>query len=244
MARHVENHTSGSLVQHLHVLRRSRLKAAAACLLWLAAGAAAWSDEQARVVRAVDGDTIEVRVLQTRRLERVRLIGVSAPELKGDQPFSRESRQYLRELVGGEPVNLVSDHFSADRDKYGRLLRYVVLPWGLDANAEMIRTGHARLYPNIRFNKLDEYRKLEVVACNRKAGGWGAGAGWGPCALVVPGPRPSAEAGTPNVYVTRSGGKYHTADCPTLKGAGMLMPLTQAIAAGLKPCKRCSPRKP
>lgn len=207
--------------------------------------AASWCHEQAKVVRVVDGDTVEVRIVQTRILERVRLIGVAAAELKGSQPFSKEAREYLRVLVAGELVNLVADKFSSDRDKYGRLLRYVVLPWGLDANAELIRTGQARLYPNFPFDKMDEYRKLEAVACHRKAGGWGADAGWGPCAaVVVQSPRPGADAANPNVYVTRTGGKYHTANCPTLKGAGMLMPFAQAVGSGLKPCKLCSPRRP
>ena len=240
----MEDHTRGSPVQHLHILTRRRLVAVAVCLIWAAAWAAAFSDEQAKVVRAVDGDTIEVRIRETGRLERVRLIGVSAAELKGGQPFSKEAREYLRVLVAGEAVTLVSDKFSADRDRYGRLLRYVVLPRGLDANAELIRTGHARVYPNFPFNKMDEYRKLEAVACHRKAGGWGAGAGWGPCAaVVVQSPRPDADGANPNVYVTRTGGRYHTADCPTLKGAGMLMPFAQAVGRGLKACKLCSPRK-
>ena len=219
-----------------------RPRASLLAVLLLAAGATvAWADEQAKVVRAIDGDTIEVRVLETRRLEKVRLIGVEAPEMRGSEPYSREAREYLRVLLSGEPVNLVPDKFSADRDKYGRLLRYVVLPWGLDANAELIRTGHARLYPSVPFNKMDEYRKLEAVACNRKAGGWGAVADWGPCsAAVAERPNPAGGAAHANVYITRTGGRYHTADCPTLKGAGMLMPYEQAVERGLKPCKRCS----
>jgi micrococcal nuclease len=72
-----------------------------------------------QVVKVVDGDTIHVRVGD--RMERVRYIGVNAPEL--GQPGGREATEANRKLVEGQPVNLELD--IQDRDRYGRLLAYV-----------------------------------------------------------------------------------------------------------------------
>lgn len=204
------------------------------------------ADEPARIVKVVDGDTLEVRLMDgSNRSERVRLIGVDAAELRGDQPFARQARDYLRILTGGERVDLVSDKGCQDRDKYGRLLRYVVLLYGLDVNAELIRTGHARVYAGAPFSRLDAYLKLEAEACRRGIGGWGAtGAGWGICDKGAPGKGRASAGGERVVYLSRRGSRYHTADCPTLKGMGMMIPLAQALARGMKPCKICSPPGP
>ena len=43
------------------------------------------------------------------------------------------------------------------------------------------------------------------------------------------------------VYVTKSGEKYHTADCSYLTDSAMPVSLEQAIAEGKTPCSRCHP---
>lgn len=43
------------------------------------------------------------------------------------------------------------------------------------------------------------------------------------------------------VYVTKSGEKYHTADCTYLTNTSMPVSLDQALAEGKKPCSRCHP---
>jgi micrococcal nuclease len=210
----------------------------------LALCGAAWADERAMVVRAVDGDTLEVRMLDgSDRSERVRLIGVQASELRTHEAWSVEAQQHLRFLAAGETVRLVADTTSSDRDRYGRLLRYVVLRDGRDVNAELIRSGSGHAYLRFPFDKMGEYRKLQGEACRAKAGGWGAGAGWGECPApaVVAAP---AIGGDPTIYVTRSGEKYHASGCGSLRGGGTPMRLSQALARGLTPCGACSPPGP
>ena len=73
---------------------------------------------QATVLRVIDGDTFELS-----GGERVRLIGVDAPEL--GRPGSNEAIQFVRERVEGRTVWLEAD--GADRDRHGRLRRYVWL---------------------------------------------------------------------------------------------------------------------
>ena len=73
---------------------------------------------QATVLRVIDGDTIELS-----GGEHVRLIGVDAPEI--GSPGSNEAARFVRERVEGRTVWLEAD--GADRDRHGRLRRYVWL---------------------------------------------------------------------------------------------------------------------
>lgn len=109
--------------------------------------------QEARVLRAIDGDTIEIE-----GGERIRYIGIDAPELEGqrDGPdcFAPEAAQKNRELVAGKTIELLSD--TEDRDLHGRLLRYVFAD-GVFVNAELARLGFAEAQsfaPNLRFQQL------------------------------------------------------------------------------------------
>ena len=85
------------------------------------------------VARIVDGDTLELG-----NGEIVRLVGIDTPEV--GQCGYQEASDALSRLVLGRQVRLtVSDE---DRDRYGRLLRYVdVGP--VDAGLRLIRSGLA-----------------------------------------------------------------------------------------------------
>jgi micrococcal nuclease len=132
--------------------------------------ASAW----AYVVRAVDGDTIEVRL--DGRLEDVRYIGVDTPEtVKPDTPvqcFGPQASRFDHGLVEHRRVRLV---FGAERrDIYGRLLSYVYLGERF-VNAELLRRGFARtltIAPNDRFAKY--FKRLEIAAARAGEGLWGA----------------------------------------------------------------------
>jgi micrococcal nuclease len=76
----------------------------------------------ARVVAVHDGDTLSVVI--GRRKERVRLIGIDAPEL-GQRPWGANAKKYLRELVALSGNSVVLEFDLDKRDKYGRLLAYV-----------------------------------------------------------------------------------------------------------------------
>lgn len=86
--------------------------------------------EPAKVVRVVDGDTLSVRVSDGSE-ERVRLIGIDAPESKSPDeaencPEGEQAAAHLQEaLPKGSRVWLSKD--VSERDRYGRLLRYVWL---------------------------------------------------------------------------------------------------------------------
>jgi micrococcal nuclease len=129
---------------------------------------------RAFVVRAVDGDTIEVRI--GGRLEDVRYIGVDTPEtVKPDTPvqcFGPRASSFNHHLVEGHWVRLV---FGVERrDIYDRLLAYVHLGPRF-VNASLVRRGLARsltIPPNDRFAPL--FRRLELRAARLGRGLWGA----------------------------------------------------------------------
>ncbi|MHB8984253.1 MAG: thermonuclease family protein, partial [Carboxydocellales bacterium] len=96
-----------------------------------------------KVKRVVDGDTFII----TKHNDRVRLIGVDAPESvkPGEEPqhYGHEASNYLNNLLAFQEVKLV---FDLDRrDKYGRLLAYVYLKDGTFVNASLLKEGYARV---------------------------------------------------------------------------------------------------
>ena len=133
------------------------------------AGCVADIEDQVRVVRIIDGDTIEIE-----GGERVRYIGIDTPEVyPSAEYYGMEAWEKNQELVGGCLVTLESD--VSDRDRYGRLLRYVYVD-GVFVNAELVRLGCARAEPyppDTRHHELLEQLEEEARAAHR--GLWGAG---------------------------------------------------------------------
>lgn len=129
--------------------------------------------ERGVVVRVVDGDTIEVDLNGVR--ESVRYIGIDTPETVHPQKpvecFGREASARNRALVEGKSVVLVRD--VTDRDKYGRLLRYVYID-DLFVNEVLVREGYATVYtypPDVREDV--RLREAERVARREGVGLWG-----------------------------------------------------------------------
>jgi micrococcal nuclease len=166
-------------------------KAAAIVVLALVAAAGCGSDGDgdealghaatARVLRVIDGDTIEVSVGGTE--EDVRYIGVDTPEtVKPGAPvdcYGPQASAANHRLVEGRTVRLVFDR--ERRDAYGRLLAYVYARAGGEAgkplfvNAALVRGGYARtleIAPNTAH--APELRRLEARSGRAGRGLWGA----------------------------------------------------------------------
>lgn len=139
-------------------------------------------EERGRVVWVHDGDTVTVR-LGTKN-EHVRLIGVDAAELDDTRPewhaLAEQAQAYARSRLKGRDVVLLRDRLCADRDEFGRLLRYLILPGGDDFNLELIRKGHARAYTRFRFSRSREFSVAEREARASRVGRWAEGAAQGP----------------------------------------------------------------
>lgn len=136
-----------------------------------------------RVTSVVDGDTMKVNIDD--HVTTVRLIGIDAPESrKPDTPVecgSRKATQRLRRLAfspAGTPrrVTVVTDPSQSRRDRYGRLLGYVISARGRDFNRELVKAGWAKTYryQGKRYRKLGSYRRAQTYAKRKKRGVWRA----------------------------------------------------------------------
>ncbi len=112
--------------------------------------------QRARVARIVDGDTLHVEV--DGRDETVRLFGINAPEV--GQPCADEATARLRALAAGE-VRLLPD--ARNRDRYGRLLRYVYARDGLSIDAALVAEGLALAW------RKDGALRLGIIAVEEDA---------------------------------------------------------------------------
>jgi len=122
-----------------------------------------------RVTRVLDGDTLELD-----NGERVRLIGVDAPETHHPeipvQRFGEEATEFLKRFAEGFECTLEYEPNNI-RDQYGRLLAYVFVGDRL-ANAEIIRRGYAYAYTRFPFRRQAEFIMLEREAREKQYGLW------------------------------------------------------------------------
>lgn len=130
---------------------------------------------ETRVVRIVDGDTIVVLINGVQ--EKIRLIGVDTPEIfdaRGSaQCFGEEASEFTKSLLKNQAVRLEADATQDDRDKYGRLLRYVFLSDGTFVNGEIITQGYGHEYTYRRPYKYQtEFKTAELNAREAKKGLW------------------------------------------------------------------------
>jgi micrococcal nuclease len=131
---------------------------------------AAWFRLQANVIAVVDGDTLDARLEDGKR-ERIRLIGIDAPERGAC--YSANATAVVRQLAQGKRVELVGDRSQDRRDRYGRLLAYVVLAGGADLGQVLIANGNGRVYVFKKpFAKLGVYRAAEAAAKSSSNGLW------------------------------------------------------------------------
>jgi endonuclease YncB( thermonuclease family) len=122
----------------------------------------------ARVVKVLDGDTLEV-VREagpggggTRRL-RIRISGIDAPE-RG-QPWWRRARMALADRSLGEPVRINA----VTTDRWGRTVGEVYAD-GVCVGCELVRDGHAWVYR--RFSDDPVLLALEADARRARRGLW------------------------------------------------------------------------
>jgi micrococcal nuclease len=131
--------------------------------------------QKGRVVGVHDGDTITVRL--SSGTEKVRLVGIDSPELDDERPEYRAAgyaaREYARSRIDGITVTLEADGKQPDRDRYARLLRYVILGDGTNLNEELVRKGYARVFDRFKFDLKARFKEAEAEARQGALGLWG-----------------------------------------------------------------------
>ena len=128
-----------------------------------------------KVTKVVDGDTIKVDIGGT--IETVRMIGVDTPEIKDPrktvQCFGKEASAKTKELLENQMVKLEADKTQNDKDKYGRLLRYIYLENGTFINKKLIEEGYAFEYTyQIPYLYQTEFKAAQQLAETNNLGLW------------------------------------------------------------------------
>lgn len=127
-----------------------------------------------KVINVVDGDTIKTSIRGN--VETIRLLAIDTPETvdprKPVQCFGKEASNKMKDFVSGKYVKLIDDRSQGNRDKYGRLLRYVYLEDGTFINAEMVKQGYAFSYKQYPTRYLEQFNKYEKEAREKNLGLW------------------------------------------------------------------------
>lgn len=118
-----------------------------------------------QIVNVVGGDTLDINI--DGQKTRTRVIGIDTSETvdprKAVQCFGIEASNKAKEILTGQYVTIESDSSQADKDKYGRLLRYITFPDGTDYGLFMIGNGFAHEYTyNIPYEKQSDYKQAET----------------------------------------------------------------------------------
>lgn len=128
---------------------------------------------EAEVIKVTDGDTIDIKYKS--KQYKVRLLCVDTPEsVKTNvdvQPYGKEASDYTRQKVLDKEVKLIFD--KGLRDRYNRLLAYVLVDDTYFLNADLVKSGYARVEivsPNSGLS--DYFKSLQKEAIQEKKGFW------------------------------------------------------------------------
>ena len=129
---------------------------------------------KAYISDVTDGDTLEVNFRN--KEYKVRLLCIDTPEsVKAGvdvQPYAREASELTKKLALHKNARLVFE--KGLRDRYGRLLAYIILDNGDNLNALLVRNGYARVEfvsPNKKYKEY--FLKLQSQAIKDRVGMWG-----------------------------------------------------------------------
>ncbi len=128
------------------------------------------------VVSITDGDTIKVNMDNETVI--LRLIGIDTPELHHPtEPvgcFAQEAKDFAVKKLLGKKVGLEVDDTQDNVDKYGRLLRYVILEDGTNFNLEVIERGFGYEYTyRDPYKYQSEFKAAQQSAKTQRIGLWG-----------------------------------------------------------------------
>lgn len=213
-----------------------------------------------KIVSVTDGDTIKVAI--NGKTETLRLIGIDTPEVVDPrttvQCFGQEASDHAKNILVGKSVYLEADDSQSERDKYDRLLRYVIFEDGTNFNKQMISDGYAYEYTyNVPYKYQQEFKTAQQDATTNSRGLWAASACGGqrtkPQAVTpTPAPAPAPVQAQPasecnikgnissedeKIYHTPNGRYYDKTQIDTSKGERYFCSETEAQNAGWRASK-------
>ncbi|EXJ09515.1 MULTISPECIES: thermonuclease family protein [Nitrincola] len=109
--------------------------------------------QSAQVRYVIDADTLVLN-----NGERVRLLGIDAPELgrdgQPDEPYAREGKKWLEGLLREHDHRVLLQYGQERKDRYGRSLAYLFLPDGTNLQRALLSDGwvmQVHVAPNLEF---------------------------------------------------------------------------------------------
>jgi len=130
---------------------------------------------EVEIVRVIDGDTLDVRVVAGGEVVRVRLWGVDTPEIgrdgSADEPLARESSELTEAFLSAGRATLRLEPHST-RDRYGRLLAHVTSPEGRDLAGALLDAGLAHAVERWPHSAMDVHTQRETRARRAGVGLW------------------------------------------------------------------------
>lgn len=118
---------------------------------------------EGKVIRVLDGDTIEV--LREKHPERVRLNGIDCPEKA--QAFGMKAKQFTSDLCFGNVVSVEE----RGHDRYGRTIGGIKTADGIDVNHELVAAGMAWWYEKYSPHE-NQLKDLQEKSRSEKRGLW------------------------------------------------------------------------
>jgi micrococcal nuclease len=139
-----------------------------------------------KVTRVIDGDTLKASI--DGREATIRVIGIDTPESTTKiECYGQESSSKSKELLQGKWIQIERDSSQDNKDKYGRLLRFVWLGNATDFGKQMINEGYAFEYTyNKPYKYQSEYKSSEASTKVSKRGLWASDTCSGQRAKPVP----------------------------------------------------------
>ena len=132
------------------------------------------SNNKIVVSKVIDGDTVDLNTGQ-----RVRYIGIDTPEInygKKSECFAQEAKEFNKSLVDKKEIKIEKD--ISDKDKFGRVLRYVYIEdeatsSAIFVNEYLVRKGYAIVStypPDIKY--IDDLLNAQREARENNRGLW------------------------------------------------------------------------
>lgn len=118
----------------------------------------------AKVIRIIDGDTMEI--LYQNNPIKIRLAHIDCPEKRSKQPFGTQAKTTLSNLCFGQQVTINSQN----SDRYGRLIAVITNAKKQVVNQEMIKLGMAWHFT--KYSNDNTYARLEQEARKKRIGLW------------------------------------------------------------------------
>lgn len=128
------------------------------------------------VAKVVDGDTLDLDIPDGRHSHtRIRLLGVDTPEtVAPDRPvgyFGPQASGFVKRTVLGKNVKVELDR-TRTRDKYNRLLAYLLLADGENLSLLLIREGYGYADPRFGHPMIRQCKAAQTDAMKNSRGLW------------------------------------------------------------------------